>query len=359
MGSFRYIEDRDPPAIAALMNSRSPGLGDAWLDRYDWQFATNPWRGDLPIGKVYEYGGEVRGFALFMPQPIRIGREILRASWAMDLYLDPAHRKPATGALLIESIFGVSKNAPLLSTSANRAAVRALTRLGSDEAPEGDVSLARILRPLSALGPFMERKLVGRTPRARLLDWSLRPNPDRYTPDGWHSSEHDGDWAKLARLWTSVCAAYPLTTDRNAEYLEWRYGPRAPACKIVQIRCPNRVLRAWYAYLLARRGGRLTAWISNLLDLMVDPLDSVAIRVSAEDFIRRSRQEGAAIAQVKGLRKTLRASFSSAGFRPRRLPQNPFLCTLPSTLSAEEASELRNVRDQWHFVSGDGDAGFG
>ena len=177
-------------------------------------------------------------------------------------------------------------------------------------------------------------------------------------PDGWHSSEHDGDWAKLARLWTSVCAAYPLTTDRNAEYLEWRYGPRAPACKIVQIRCPNRVLRAWYAYLLARRGGRLTAWISNLLDLMVDPLDSVAIRVSAEDFIRRSRQEGAAIAQVKGLRKTLRASFSSAGFRPRRLPQNPFLCTLPSTLSAEEASELRNVRDQWHFVSGDGDAGF-
>jgi hypothetical protein len=353
MPTIRPVGPADLDAIAGLMNGRLKDSGEAWRERLKWQCDANPWLDDEPAGMALVEQGRVVGYHFKLAQPMWLGGVTRVAYFGLDLFVESRFRGGLNSVALVKSIAATNSRSIVAASTANEISLALWSRLGAKVQVGGDVALVKPVSYARLAIAAAERALRGAPPTRVPRAWraAAPAMADIALPQRWSGRSLSARPELAAQLWDRLRESYPLSTDRSTTFLRWRYGSRSPGGALIGIFDPSGGLRAWYAFRLSPRGGAVRIEVFKLLDFLVASEDGEAIARAAQDMALRARGL-ADIIEARGMRSEIRRRLQAAGFRPRKLPSNPFLVVAPKL-----ARDLPPP-DTWHLVPADGDAGF-
>lgn len=224
-GVARYRRDDD--GALAEFQRRMFGEGSRQTDRrcFAWRFADSPSHpeGDLWIAWR---NGAVVGQQAGLPFDLKVGDEIVRAWWAIDLMVDPAWRLRGVGPALSEAFLD---DKPLvLGLGITDAAHRAYLRAGWYDC--GEVPrYVRVMAPLpkringhpawAANGGIRALAAVA-IPMLRTLDLGLASLARLGGVSVATISAFDD---RVEEVWQRLSGLHPVIPVRDAQWLHWRF----------------------------------------------------------------------------------------------------------------------------------------
>ena len=347
----------DQPAIRA-MYARVFGkaLLEESLRRWDWQYRRNP--SCPPEGPeiwIARSGADIVGQYATMPVRLRVAGRSLRASWGMDVMVDPARQRRGIGA----DLFGywndhVDVSLGLGLSPASYALFRKL--------PWADVGpVPCYTRILTGRG-----LVAGRVPRgiervaaplvAPAVWIASRPNPvargrARMRADAGAPIEvRDVDRfdASLDDLWTSVRDAFDLIVERDSRYLNWKFvEPPHVQYRLLVARGGGHTL----GYAVYRVAARDDLPVGLLVDWLADPRDEQTMAALVDVVVARCRAAGAHKLRSFAMHAGFGTQLEAAGFR--RVRSTMQFC---ARINDERVAARTIERTAgWHVTFGDSD----
>ena len=154
-------------------------------------------------------------------------------------------------------------------------------------------------------------------------------------------------------LFEDVAAVIPCIPEKDAAFLNWRYGPGSPQYPVTVLAAREGARLLGYAVLRVTREGE----DGYLLDLTARPGRRDATRALLREAVREFRRQGAHI---------IRYRFSDSPTSPRMadlwrlgfFPRNDRINTLLVKFEDEGVQETARDIDNWSYVVGDGEATF-
>jgi len=229
----------DKPTI---FNFLRQAYGEAGLfkfpERWEWQFENNPYKPDdkIPVFIAVTEDGQVVGQSAAMYEPLKIGTDLLRLTWALDAIILPEYRGKNLG---FETLRLNCESSDLWMGLIMAASSRhILTKLGCKEVDkvfsfrrvavfdQDSVSfglanrsgmkkidtLLRKLKITEAISRFINA-LVG------IQDFLLSFSIDK-TITIKESTDVDEEFN---HFWNKIQQYYPVIVQRNSKFLRWKY----------------------------------------------------------------------------------------------------------------------------------------
>lgn len=312
--------------------------------------------------------GEVVGHLCSLPQYYRINGERVVAHTPGDYEVNPGYGFYALS--LMRSFFRAAENCVACDILPSVIGIE--TRLGAEEV--GELHYAAKLLNVSKLPvppiPVRARKLLNLPADAspsrsrlpipapakkllnggmRLLDGALSSAFSR-GPEATIVEEFDESFDKL---FESVAAVVPCITEKDAAFLEWRYGPGSPQYPVTVLGVKEGGELLGYAVLKATTGG-IDGYV---MDLMALPGRHDVARTLIRDAVRFFRRSGVHLVRYRYAESAVSArseDLRKLGFFSRKGRRNVLLAKFSSPIEQETARYLAN----WSYTLGDGEPSF-
>jgi GNAT superfamily N-acetyltransferase len=341
----RCTEDdlADLRAFKARMHGETSRLLDQ--ARADWLFWRNPFRtGDPPTIWICRRDGKVVGTEAGIPFDLLVDGRHCRASWAVELVVDPEWRGRGVGAALSEAHRQACQVSGFLnvSTSGHRLLVR---RQSTDI---GHIPM--YFRLVDGRGilhwegvprdvRFLARPLIA--PALWILDAAGRMRGARTELVPVETFDQRAD-----SLWQTMAGHYPVIARRDATWLRWRFDECPDRDHYLRYYVVHR--RRLIGYLVLRR----TTWSGcealEIVDYLAAPRDMARLLGSG---VRVARQLGVAALLCNTLNPRARSAFRSRGFLRRR---NQGIRFFAFTSDAPLLGDIQNPA-KWFVTSADSD----
>lgn len=260
--AIRPFEPADEPGVLELLDVAfggwpPPGADSTPSEFFRWKHLESPFGRSLMI--VVELGGAIAGFYAYMPWLLSADRRTLMTMRAVDLAIDPRHRRRGI-SLALRSATTFPPEVEFVWGNPNTASAAGGRRLGRPEV-EG---LRSFLRPCSGLL---------RSLRPRPSDVRSPTGASWPAPPGLTAAHALLDGALLERLQTPA-ETYPgrLATRKHADYLRWRYG-RSASYRAVALDAPR---EGGLAIFRRRHHGRFA--VADICELLLERRDAGAER---------------------------------------------------------------------------------
>jgi GNAT superfamily N-acetyltransferase len=310
----RSADQVDPRALSSfLYQAYRPGKA-SFLDQHgEW------WHRGQHNRWVIEQDGEVVAYCAVIPTVLRVAGERRPAVWWVDLVVDPAHRGRGLQHILDER---VRSAAPLVVGFPNELAAAIHRRHGWGVRDDLEVRLlplhpAGIVRHRAAdnrPGPMMRSAALLAAPAAAVLRRRLMTRVSRFS--GVLDRPGGGE---LAEIFSSAQLNGVATTDRDRDYIEWRYLGAPYRDELAVVGGGRGDRPSTIAVVRVMDGGGDT--VSRILDLFGDLDDWEVVHDVLLTAARHSLRCGAcqvtAMAANLGLLRHLRRAGFLAGSRAR------------------------------------------
>jgi hypothetical protein len=284
---IRPVVNADLESLDRLRTLVYPHLPEA--SDTDWNSSVWRWLGTHPLAEemhrwvVATEEGDVVGHLAALPQVYRIGRQRVLAHTSADYQVLPGYGVHAV--LLMRKFLSTAETCVICN--ANSAVIDIATRLGIKEV--GKLQFVAKVRNVTEI-PGFPQSMPG--PISQLLNLGLR------TVDGVLSGTFLADDLKAEvitefdaafdELFESVAAAVPCVPEKDADFLQWRYGPGSPqsSATILGVRDGKTLL------------GYAVLWVTSdvedgyLLDLTTRPGRRDAVRSLLIETLRHFRRAG-------------------------------------------------------------------
>lgn len=338
-------------ADVAEFRSRHYAAGAPQVDdaHVRWLFDGNPSRSDTPDIWICRNDDRIVGQQCGIPVRLKVGAVSLRASWAVDLMVDPEWRMRGVAPVLSEAQAASAEAALALNVSPP--AYRAYRRRGWIDL--GNVPL--YVRPFRTTQAVRAANVSSKTARrlAPVADQPLRAF-DGVLGFGLHAAGIElrltERFDELAdELWRVLAPAYPVLVQRDLEWLRWRFdeAPNAHVSNRFYLVFRGRPL----GYIVLRaehRGGQLFSVVS---DYLVRPALTGVLFALA---LREARKQGAVALACRTLNRRaepwLRA-LAFARLTTTDVPVRFLVLPGPRTLQVPLLSDRRN----WFVTAADSD----
>jgi GNAT superfamily N-acetyltransferase len=280
-------------------------------ERWQWEFVDNPFLKDdrLPIWIALDEMGNVVGQACSLVEPIKIGDQIRRVGWGVDVFLLPDHRGQGIGYQLNNT--NDLDNEIFLSLSMSKTIRRIKADTGSvplDPVP----SYTRLLRftPESLRAAVAKRLGVDRKSIAIILDsglrWtcvdrmatgllnlcvSLRDKKQLGTADkGISIISVERFGPEVNTLWEKVSHYFYAIVERKDSYLNWKYvqQPFVHYQKCLAV-CKGQIV----GYIIFRLGSPPERNVGIIADVLAAPDEPGTIRSLYSYAIKWLKNAGA------------------------------------------------------------------
>jgi hypothetical protein len=262
-------------------------------ERWEWQFEKNPFRkpDELPVWIATDETGEIAGQVCAMFEPLKIGTEIHRLGWGVDVIVLPEYRGRKIGLELYEAIVhGGDVFMVLGMTETSR---RSVTKLGCVPVDAVAVFRRRARLDTATISAALRVRLKGtwleRTLLRAVLALHLHSavtaliNLDAAVRDLWliRTRHDDVAIARITRFdhtadefWDSVSPHFQAIVQRSSEFLNWKY-----------VQQPH----VDYQLFSAARGGKMCGYIvlrrtsppegdsGIIADLLASPQDDATV----------------------------------------------------------------------------------
>jgi hypothetical protein len=242
--------ERDLTKLRTLARPHDPSAYDT-----DWQSRVWCWLEGHPLADqmhrwVVEAEGEIVGHLAALPQYYRIDGQRVVAHTPADYMVLPGYGFHAI--TLMRKFFRTCQNC--VTCDAKPAVVSVETRLGAQEA--GRLQSAAKLWNVAGVPGFPTSIPV---PLTRPFNWGLQ-TVDRLLTSSVladHSRVEvlEGFDASFDELFEDVAAAVPCVPEKDAAFLRWRYGPRAPQHPVTVLGVREGETLLGYAVLNVTAGG--------------------------------------------------------------------------------------------------------
>jgi GNAT superfamily N-acetyltransferase len=305
-------------------------------ERWQWEFVDNPFLKDdrLPIWIALDELGNVVGQACSLVEPLKIGNQIRRVGWGVDVFLLPDHRGQGTGYQL--NYNNDQDHEIFLSLSMSKTIRRIKAGAGSvslDPVP----SYTRLLRftPESLRTAVVKRLGATRKSMATILDKGLRWTlADRMAAgllnlwQGLRDRQQLGTVDKGIRIiavdrfgpevntfWEKVSHFFYAIIERKDGYLNWKYiqQPFVHYQKCMAMRKDDIV-----GYIIFRLGSPPERNVGIIADLLAAPDEPDTIRALYSYAIKWLKIAGAKDLLTATSVKAYQECLESLGFKKTR-----------------------------------------
>ena len=249
--TIRSFRPEDEPAVLAVLGAAFgawPRDLEITPERFfDWKHRANPFGPSSLL--VAERDGAVVGFHAYMPWRLTGGGQTLETVRAVDLAVDPQHRRRGISMALRTTIEYPAGLATMWSNP-NDASVPGALQLGRKEVR----GLSSFLHPCSGLTRTLARFAVGTREAGAAPAVDAGPAAAQLTDDALLARLGDGGEPRDGRL----------ATVKDAGYLRWRYGG-LPGYHAVALDGPD---GSGLAIFRLRRHGAF--WVAVVCELLLE-----------------------------------------------------------------------------------------
>jgi GNAT superfamily N-acetyltransferase len=282
-----------------------------------WQFQRSPADGRLIMLAVDEAVGTVAGVYAVFRSDFRIGAITRPGAQSLDTITDEKYRGRGLFPRLAAKVYDRCREesvAFVYGFPNGSSAPGFFGKLGwvnLDPVP----FLIKPLRPAYFLRRFAPA-LAGAWSR-RCLPWAV---PGMSLPPGWQAQPWTSFGDEADRIWRSFRAAVGVAVERDAAYLNWRFGQRpATAYQTLAVHDASGNCRGFVTYIcLEKHGGR----IGYVMELLAEPADGAAMAALLDLAVTDLADQGAEVLLAWCLpHSPTRSTFGRAGFfgLPERL----------------------------------------
>jgi GNAT superfamily N-acetyltransferase len=327
--------------VEALERSRA-----RWL----WQYERNPHcPPEGPEIWVAKENGVVLGQYASMSVRLKVKDRTLRASWGMDVMVDPKLQKKGVGTLLFD-YWDTHVEAPL-GLGLSLASYRLFQKLGWEDV--GPVPCySRPLDPAALLerrfGRGWGRALAPLVRIGLRVAYPARPSPRR-DRDTISIERLDGPFGEeFDRLWETASTGYDFVAERKSRYLEWKFHEIPYVTYEVYQALREEQL---VGYIVLRTAVKNGVRLGLIVDLFAHPDDIQVVDALldwAETWARKNR---AARLQMFTFNRPIAARLRRKGFMRIKSPMQ--FC-LHIHADHVDASFFRDT-SRWHVTFGDSD----
>lgn len=309
----RYTPEDRPALVRFQREVFGPDALQLNEDHFEWLFERNPYRrAGRPQFWICKKDEEVVGQQGGVPFELKVDRQYLRASWAIDLMVHPRWRLRGVGPALSENY--VATNEVTLGLGITDAAYKAFLRagwmdLGSIPLYVRPLDVRRMLEGRSSGDrPACLAGMAGR-PLVRLTDAAC----EAYARCRGVTIEHvDRFDERVDALWPEAAREYAVLARRDLRSLKWRFDavPRSTDYQRLYLLERDRLR----GYAVVRMGARHGATAGIIIDYLS------TIEYAAPLFARcveHLRAAGAAAVYCCTLNHRARARMRAVGFVPR------------------------------------------
>jgi len=344
----QYTPADRPGLVEFQREAFGPHARQSDEDHFGWLFGSNPFRpaDGYPIW-LCKKGREVVGQQAGIPFDLKAGRRCFRASWAVDLRVNPQWHLRGVGPTLSE--IHVARNQITCSLGVTSSAQRMYLRSGWMDL--GSVPL--YVRPLD-----VSRMLSGRGIEHRIAHLAGKAAEPlvRLADAAWGAYVRRGGYMmrpvarfdeRVDALWAEVCGRYPAIARRDLSSRRWRFDA-----------CP---LRQRYHKLYLLEGDRLRGYAVARLEVAHGSLAGTIVDyLSAPEWlmplfagcVEYLRSTGAAAVRCATLNCRAGRRLHALGFVKRK-NESRFMVRLRQTdpFLSELVGDARN----WFLTMADGD----
>lgn len=316
-------------------------------DFFRWRFDDNPMAGtDGPELWLYREHGRILGQQAGLPCTLKVGSRDLRASWAVDLIVEPASRLRGIGPVLSETHADGSD--VVMGIGITEQALRNYRRSGWSDL--GTVPFyVRPLKFSTILGTRWKRITGGclgaladfpvRVFDVALGSWSRRA--------GIRLEEIQELDHRVDELWESVRKEFAVITHRTRAVLEWRYRkiPSRGRYRLYYLRQGETVIGYMVLRTLRWRG----VFAVHIVDYLCSPAWTARLMAAC---IVESRRLGAAVLYCMTLNTKASGAMKCLGFLRRKIDNRLMIRT---RLREPDVVETLVRPSDWFLTSGDSD----
>jgi hypothetical protein len=340
-------DQEDLAKLRTFVRPHSPEARDA-----SWQLSIWSWLERHPLASemhrwVLDTGEEIVGHLAALPQYYRIGGQRVVAHAPADYMVLPAFGFYAI--TLMRRFFRTCENCVVCDSAP--AVIGIERKLGAREA--GQLQAGAKLWNVSKLPGFP--KWIP-APVAHISNWGLLA-VDRALTDtafgGPRIDVLDGFDASFDELFESVAAALPCVPEKDASFLQWRYGPASPQYPVTVIGVKDGETLLGYAVL------RVTSEGDNgyILDLTTRPGRDDVARALLREAVRYFSRAGVYIIRYRFLESPVSPRTKDLwrlGFFPRNERRHTLLVKFAGNGLHKMALDAAN----WSYNAGDGEMSF-
>jgi len=224
------------PAVASFLHrwhaDRGGGLSIQRIERrLQWLLIENPLTTDVSHHGfcIRDDSGVIRGLLLSFPGAFLAADQRLLGLCSGSYYVEPQAR--AMGFFLFKKYLNSLGYSFFFSTTCNAASAAIWHKSGASAIPDSETEYILPLKLDVMLPAFLaartSSRLVAGTARTfgRCANSMLRLFAQK---SGKLTVERCRDWEKLSELFRRHRSQNLITTERSAQFLQWRYGPGSP-----------------------------------------------------------------------------------------------------------------------------------
>jgi hypothetical protein len=212
--------------------------------RLRWLLVENPAATEgSPLGYcLRDRSGVIRGLNLSFPSAFLAGNQRILGLCSGSFFVEPPAR--SMGFYLFKKYLGSPGYSFFYATTCNTSSAPLWQRLGGSAVPTSETEYILPLRLDVMMPAFVATRTSSEIASgiARLGGRCANPVLRLLTrPSAQLTIEPCQDWEKLSELFRRHRSASYMTSDRSAEFLQWRYGPASPLypCGVYLFRDPQ------------------------------------------------------------------------------------------------------------------------
>jgi len=329
-------------------------------DRWDWQFAQNPFRASpdvLPVFLALDSAGRIVGQSCVMLVPMQLLGRSHTAGWGCDLFVAPEWRGRGVARRLQASVHAATE----VHLSLNMAAETRHLKLELGDALLDPIPVYELTvrYEASAIRQVLEQRFSALRAGYLMSGTSKLLAAIASTSAGWKQSRrgrHPDPSIRLLEgkefgrehdeLWSRVAGSFRSAIERRTPYLDWKY--------LRQPHLTYRILEAWRGEVLAgfvvfRTSRAPEAACGRIVDVVADPRDQEAVAALIVRAVNSLLEEGCPRVRVATSVSAFAAVFERVGFR--RVEE------MTAVVGKGEASAevVKATEGGWLLGMGDGD----
>ena len=350
-GIARYTADDADDLLEFQLRMFQPGSRQVDAGRAAWLYDDNPYRTDRQTRDVWvcRREGKVVGQQAQIPFDLRVGDQVRRAAWGIDLMVDPAWRLKGVGPGLLSTLRGAH---PIvlglnLSEKGYSTVIRdGWSDLGIVPVYLRALDLARAARS-GGVGPRLARVAPVAGPVLRALDatatGAMRVVGARLVPVDRFDERSD-------EVWQAAAAHYPILAHRDLQAVHWRIDQRPDRDKLSRYYLVVRGRTVGYVVL--RPAGTADAPTVVVVDYLAPPRWVTRLLVAAG---RAARRGGAVAMSVKTRNVPADRALRAAGFVRRERGSDDPIHFVVACADDEDVTPQVSDPDAWFVTSADSD----
>jgi GNAT superfamily N-acetyltransferase len=317
---------------------------------HEWLYRRNPYAGaDGPGFWVYRRGDAIVGQQAELPFELQVGHDRRRASWAIDLMVEPAWRLRGIGPALIATLLGHTSIVAVLYASKDGYPAfvgSGCSDLGAMPVYRRPLDAGQALR-LPRVPPAVRRLAPVVAPVLRLADAAAAAAT---RSAGARLVRVDRFDERVDQVWAGASGGYEVLARRDLAALAWRIDQRPDRDQLRRYYLVRR--RRTIGYVVVRpttSSGRHTAVV---VDYLAPPRWVVPLLLAAG---RAARREGAVALSVRTRNPRADRSLRTAGFlRSFRFDDYPIHLLVHCTDDPDICARVQDP-DAWFLTAADSD----